>query len=386
MIILTDIISILLIIVGALFFIQMIYNICLYNNFYKYSRKNSFYDDKNNYYPPLSVIIVAKNSLSDLKKCLKHVLTQDYKEYEVIVIYEEDEDLYDDELKRLEESYNNLYHTFIPNSSRYISHKKLAITMGIKASKNEILVFTEPDSYPSSDKWLKSMARNFKDGTDVVIGYSNFDSKKGYFNRKIIFDRLLEFIRSMSWSILNKPYTASGYNLAYRKQAYYNNNGFASHLSLQRGEDDIFIHEIATKNNCKVELSPESIVRINPPLNKSIWREEKISRAITNKYCKSSSRFFYGFESISRLLLIISLVLLTYLSIINSEWVVVGIASLIIVLFFILQMFFLRRISRSLHEKRFFLILIYFDIVQPFWNLKYLIKRVFINKRDFKRF
>ena len=70
--------------------------------------------------------------------------------------------------------------------------------------------------------------------------------------------------------------------------------GFASHLNLQRGEDDLFINETARAHNTRVEASPESLVRIAMPKYKRIWCEE-------NKLCgyqpviSGTARYLMGF-------------------------------------------------------------------------------------------
>lgn len=76
--------------------------------------------------PPLSVIIVTKDSGSALNQNLPAILEQDYPKFEVIVINDksagEDEDI----LKLLSDRYENLYHTFIPKTARYVSRKNWA--------------------------------------------------------------------------------------------------------------------------------------------------------------------------------------------------------------------------------------------------------------------
>ena len=54
----------------------------------------------------------------------------------------------------------------------------------------------------------------------------------------------------------------TGRNLAYRKTLYYKQKGFASHLNLQRGEDDLFINETAHAHNTRVETGSDSLMRI----------------------------------------------------------------------------------------------------------------------------
>ena len=160
---------------GILFFIQSYYHLGLYRKLYLHSKKTSKETDT----PPLSVILVAKDSASDLKKNLPAILEQDYPEFEVIVIYDQSsDDECEDVLKLFKDKYPNLHHSFIPDSARYISHKKLGITMGIKASHHEWLVFTEPNCRPSSNQWLRKMASNFTPTTDIVLGYSNYEKTK----------------------------------------------------------------------------------------------------------------------------------------------------------------------------------------------------------------
>ena len=88
----------------------------------------------------------------------------------------------------MENKYPHLYHTFTPDSARYISHKKLALTVGIKASKYDWLVMTETNCKPVSKDWLKLIARNFTNETDIILGYSGYERGKGWFQRKVSFD------------------------------------------------------------------------------------------------------------------------------------------------------------------------------------------------------
>lgn len=77
--------------------------------------------------------------------------------------------------------------------------------MGIKASRHEWLVFTEPDCRPQSNQWLKQMARNFTPATEIVLGYSNYEKVPGWFNKKITFDTLLNSMRYLGMAVSGHP-------------------------------------------------------------------------------------------------------------------------------------------------------------------------------------
>ena len=367
---------------GILFFIQSCYHVGLYRKLYLHSQKEKEETET----PPLSIILVAKDAASDLQKNLPAILEQDYPDFEVIVIYEQSsDDNCEDVLKILQEKYPNLYHSFIPDSARYISHKKLGINMGIKASHHEWLVFTEPNCRPSSNQWLRKMARNFTSGTDIVLGYSNYEKTTGWFNRKITFDTMLNSMRQLGRAIGGHPYTGCGRNLAYRKSLYYNQKGFASHLNLQRGEDDLFVNQAGNGKNTQVETSLESIMRITAPHFKKDWREDKLSYNMTSRYYKGMGRYLMGGETCSRVLFLLMVIACLSGGIITQNWIIAGIASLLWVLHYIMQIVIFRKNSIALGERKFYSTLLLFNWMQPLWNLRLKLHQRFRRKDEFMR-
>ena len=367
---------------GFLFFIQSCYHLGLYRKLYTHSKQAQGTTDT----PPLSVIIVAKDSASDLRKNLPAILEQDYPDYEVIVIYDRsDKDESEDVLKLLQDKYHHLYYTFIPDSARYISHKKLGVTMGIKASRHEWLVFTEANCLPTSNQWLRKLASNFTDTTDIVLGYSNYEKTSGWFNRKITFDTLLHSMRYLGMAINGHPYMGCGRNLAYRKSLYYNQKGFTNHLNLQRGEDDLFINQTTNGKNTRVEASPESVMRITMPHYPKSWKEEKLSHVTTSRHFKGWARHLMGLETCSRLLFLACILACIAFGILMQDWIMVGIASLLWILRFILQVVVFRKTSIALNERKFIFTLPLFDWMQPLWNLGFKLQQRFRRKDEFMR-
>lgn len=82
-------------------------------------------------------------------------------------------------------------------------------------------------------------------------------------------------LRYLGMALAGNPYMGIGRNLAYRKSLYEKHKGFADHLQLQRGEDDLFINAVANKYNTRVASGEDSIVRMPVPPYKRIWFEEK---------------------------------------------------------------------------------------------------------------
>ncbi len=121
---------------AGLLVIQLLYYLALYNRIHLHNRavrKEEVHFTQE--LPPLSVVLCAHDDAEYLRTTLPAILEQDYPQFEVIVINDASTDSTEDILTRMEEKYPHLYHSFTPNSARYISHKKLALTLGVKASK-----------------------------------------------------------------------------------------------------------------------------------------------------------------------------------------------------------------------------------------------------------
>ena len=108
----------------------------------------------------------------------------------------------DDIIKELQKVYHNLYITNIPQETRIISHKKLAITVGVKAAKNEILLFTDADCRPLTSNWIKTMVRNFDNQTEFVLGHGNYYREKGFISSLISYDTLTIAMQYMGFALL----------------------------------------------------------------------------------------------------------------------------------------------------------------------------------------
>lgn len=372
---------------GVLFMIQLVYYLGLYNRVHsrnKAARNKTTYF--NHDYPPVSVIICSRNEADNLRNFLPAILEQEYPKFEVIVINDASTDETEDVLGFLENKYSNLYHSFTPESARYISHKKLALTLGIKASKYDWLVFTETNCKPMSNQWLKLMARNFTPHTEVVLGYSGYDDAKGWTSRKIAFDNLFLSMRYLGLALCGKPYMGIGKNLAYRKDLFFQKKGFSNHLNLQRGEDDLFINQIANGNNTRVESDMNATMRIQPDEQQKVWKEEKISYAATSRFYKGIQRAILGFETTTRILLHATCAGGIVVGILNKQWILLGSILFFWIVRFILQMIVINKASKELDgRRRYYLSLPLFDILQPLQTLGFKIDRLFMTKNNFIR-
>lgn len=377
---------ILLLIAGLLLIIQAVYYFYIYNRIYcqsKTMKQNGIHYTKEQH--PVSVVISVRDDSEHLQQCLTSILEQDYPVFEVIVINDGNNDESEEIILPLENKYNNLYHSFVPNTSKYLSRKKLAITIGIKAAKYDWIVVTEPNCMPASKQWLKTMARNFTSRTEVVLGYSNYLPDKSWLNRCICFDNLFQSMRYLGCAIIGKPYMGIGRNMAYRKELFYQQKGFSAHLNLQRGDDDLFINQIANKENTRVEISPEAIIQTSNIETAKKWYADKIGYAGTASLLKGNQRLLLGFETTTRLLFYISLIIAIVIGIIYMHWLVVGISLLLGLIKWGIQGSVINLTAKVLNEqKRYYFSLPILDFLQPMQSLSWKLHNLFKKKSDLR--
>ena len=118
-----------------------------------------------------SVIMTVFDNGSDLEQHLPAFLTQTYEPgYEVIVVDESSTDDTDDVLKLMKQQYPHLYTTFLPKPDIHVVRKRLALTIGVKAAKNEWIIFSNIQAFPQDETWLQTIADNLGDASGIMLG------------------------------------------------------------------------------------------------------------------------------------------------------------------------------------------------------------------------
>jgi len=335
--------------------------------------------------PPVSIIISIKKSNHDLLQFLPGILDQEYPEFEVIVVTDGISDANEEALKRLKLNYPHLYSTHVPDDTRNVSRKKLALTLGIKAAKYDKLLFTESDSCIRTTNWISLMTRHFSDKKSVVLGFSAFENATDLPYRYMTYDYFISNLQMIALALFNHPYAGTGRNMAYTKTHFLEQKGFVKHRILQHGEDDLFVNEIATSENTAVELSAESVT-LTKMDDFYDWKHEKIDRMVTKRFYKRGPVAFWRLESFIRVgfiaVLIASFICeLPFPS--AGSFLLPGIALLCFVVQFFSQFIVVNKIAEKLQLEKFYMAILLFDLFQPFIDLYFLIYSVFKGKDNY---
>lgn len=251
----------------------------------------------------VSVIVCAKNEAENLKTFLPSIIEQDYPNFEIVLI---NDDSHDDTLEVMEAfalKHSNIKLVKVKNIEAFWASKKYALTLGIKAAKNDYLLFTDADCKPVSKNWIRSMSAHFSNEKTFVFGYGAYEKKKGSFLNKLIrFETILTAIQYFSYTKMGMPYMAVGRNLAYRKDEFFKVNGFMNHMHVRSGDDDLFVNEAASKLNTALCFTADSFTVSNPKETFKQWISQKRRHVSTASFYKPLHKTVLGLFYSSQLL------------------------------------------------------------------------------------
>lgn len=256
---------------------------------------------------PISIVITSCDQAHHLSRTLPAILTQQYNDYEVIVVSDNSHDETAQVVEDYQKQYPHLVFVDLNSSVTTIKGKKFPLAIGIKEAKHKLIVLTDANCMPASPYWLQNMAKHFVNGKQIVLGYCSIEKQKGFFNRLLRFDALQTAIQYFSYSLAKMTYMGRGQNLAYTKDLFMKQRGFASHNHIEYGDDDIFIGRAATDKNVDIEYFSESYTIARPKVNFRRWFKEKKGYLSTRSFYKPGVRFLLGAYSVLNLLFFVFL-------------------------------------------------------------------------------
>ncbi|NJW51861.1 glycosyltransferase [Salinimicrobium oceani] len=252
---------------------------------------------------PVSVIICAKNEADNLRNFLPLILSQDHPDFEVVVINDASADETLEVIEEFEALDPRVKIVDVQNNEAFWANKKYALTLGIKKAKKPYLLFTDADCRPETDQWLKEMSAHFEDQKSIVLGYGGYlINTRSILNKLIRFETLFTAIQYFSYASWGKPYMGVGRNLAYTSEEFFAQNGFASHLHVKAGDDDLFVNQAANKFNTALCLSPNGITRSVPKEDLKSWFRQKRRHVSIATHYKREHKLMLGLFYSSQLL------------------------------------------------------------------------------------
>ena len=361
----------------VLFILISLVNLVYFFSFFSFSTSGL----KNKIHPevPVSVIICAKNEEENLRNFLPSILEQDYHDFEIIIINDASSDNTLEVIEEFQKIDPRIKIVDVQNNEAFWANKKYALTLGIKKAKNQYLLFTDADCAPQSKNWITEMSRNFQPGNTIVLGYGGYFQHTGSILNKLIrFETLLTAIQYFSYARLGSPYMGVGRNLAYTSNQFYELKGFANHLHLRSGDDDLFVNEAATASNTAICFHPDSITRSVPKTSFSDWFHQKKRHVSVAGFYKPKHKVLLAGFYTFRLLFWITLAALLILQIYPK--IVLGILGLKL----ITEAFVYFKAAKKLNETDVVWLFPFFDLFLIFLQMVIFISNLISKPKHWK--
>lgn len=331
--------------------------------------------------PNVTILVLANNNAQALDAHLPLLLTQDYPAaYEVVVVGEQGDLNVETVVKQFSQN-KHLYATYIPPRSLFMSKKKLAVALGVKAAHYDWVLLLDSNCHPVSDAWLKSMASHMDIDANLVIGYSNYDEEtKSYYR----FDRLRNDCYLLRCAQRSIAYRANGVNIAFRKSEFIKDDGYRGNLHLVNGEYDFIVNKYARTDSARIAIDEDAWIREEKPTPKA-WHDRNICYANVCKYLERSFgiRALYNVDMTMMHLNYIVLVLAIVAASILQNWIVLAVASLALILTLVLRSMAAVKVYRQFGEHIACWKTVFFELFIVWHSLATNIRYAKSDKRDF---
>ena len=202
--------------------------------------------------PSVAIIISARNEQDNLPGLLRALNRLDYpgEKLEICIIDDRSQDRSREILRRAQAENPCITVLHIDDLIPDTAPKKRAISMGIAATRGEIILLTDADCTPPPT-WVRAMAAHYRDRRTVMVpGYSSyrFDHPAPALVRGML---ALEYFTHSALAAastpLHHPITACGCNLSYRRSTWEQVGGFGELNQWISGDDDLFVHKVAQR-------------------------------------------------------------------------------------------------------------------------------------------
>jgi cellulose synthase/poly-beta-1,6-N-acetylglucosamine synthase-like glycosyltransferase len=226
-------------------------------------------DNKDVSGPFISIIVPVRNEANNIANLIRAVKNQNYPSqlFELIIVDDHSTDNTTEIISPFLNEQIQLVSLRIEET--IVAYKKMAIDLGIKNSKGELIITTDADCTMPAN-WLKTIAAfyNLHHPKMIVmpVAIKNNHTALGIF-------QMLDFmsLQGITGAAVHKKFhgMCNGANLAYTRTVFEEVNGFTGIDSIASGDDMLLMHKISNKykNEILFLKSKDVIVETQPETN-----------------------------------------------------------------------------------------------------------------------
>lgn len=306
---------------------------------------------------PISILVCVRNESERIEAFLTDLLNQNYSNFEIVVVDDFSTDSTLIKLGVMARKYDKIRISTISQESKY--SEKLALSLAIKAAKNDWLLIANPDSVIDNPNYLASLNDALEDDSDMVVSYMNYANAGTYYNRLCRIERANAFLRSSVSNLVAVPLIYQQCNVLFRRQLYSDGGSFKGQMNMHYAGMELIFNKI---NKLKVNFSfqPDAALRETKLTDKYEFRE--LIKKNIRLFAKAgwSKNWFINLEWATKLLFLASFVALLVTE--PRYWYVY---SPLVLIVWIIHLFLIKSLLKRLAEQKIFLSSFTYVFVRP---------------------
>lgn len=330
----------------------------------------------------VSVVLISHRSTTSLRDTISLVLSQEWLcKYEVIVVVEQGDTLAENILAPYVES-GQVYVTYVPVRSLFMSKDKLAVSIGIKAAHGDYVLLTDSSCVPSSNNWLSMMIGHCSDDCPISIGYCNYVPEEA--PAFVRFIRLRTSLPILNKAVKGKAFACCGPNIAFKKALFSSTDGYRGTLQFAHGEYDFLVNRIADENTSTAVIMPDTTIR-QKDYTRQLWRKAQLAEFHLRKHLRG-----YAFIRVSCFVDVIIMyinyiadIVLGALSVATQNWIFLSAAVLSLFINIAIRTFLIARTAKNMAEPLPIWLVPFYELAIPWNSLLTIIRYTFADKREF---
>ena len=225
--------------------------------------------------PLVSVVVAVRNEVENIEYLLADLCAQTYPldVYEIIVVDDGSEDGTPDRVRARLGGKVSIRLIETKDVCATTGAKKVALTLGIEEARGQIILTTDGDCRVKST-WVQGMVDCFEEDVGMVVGFSQIGHPGQVQGIRAGWEAI-DFLALMGCAFggigHGHPISASGQNLAYRKEAFSQVGGYERVKGRASGDDVLLLQLVRRLTQWRVATAPVELTATVHPFTPS-WR------------------------------------------------------------------------------------------------------------------
>lgn len=343
---------------GVLWLIRLLY-LLLFTARIAFRNKENFIENTTN---PISVLLTFRNEEENIKRLLPKLMELPNENIELVAIDDFSQDNSLSLLGLYRQRYQKLKISSLSQETKY--SEKLSQNIALKSAQNDWVLFVPVSMVIPSGEWLSSFQSTLSGHSDIIVGYSNVAQQKGWVNRLIRTENMLQFVKSVAYTMNGIGFVYSENNVAFKKEHYFKLGGYGQFVKEPYVNLELLINSFIKKkstsfgfdSNFKIQTKEKSTLTTFQEILRKAWRIEK--------HLPAWKKRFLEFERISELIYLPLLSVALFL--LMPVWQIVAVLGGLLV---IAHMLIIKITLNRLNERKIFITSLVYSLIMPYYKV-----------------